>query len=60
MLGMSHTPNEALDIVARSHSRMLERGADPESALRLVANEYDLRLDVARWAVSQRAVAVTA
>jgi hypothetical protein len=52
MRGTPYTPTEALEIVARSHSRLVDRGADHESAVRLIAHRFGLRIDVARRAVS--------
>lgn len=54
MRGMPYTPTEALGAVAHSHARLVDRGADHEAAVRLVADQYGLKLDVARWAVSKR------
>ena len=52
MRGMSHTPSEAVRIVARAHARLVDRGAHHDSALRLVADQYGQRLQAARWAVA--------
>ena len=53
MQGMPYTPSEAVRIVARAHARLVERGADYDSAVRLVADQHGLRLKATRWAVAR-------
>ncbi|HSI79085.1 MAG TPA: hypothetical protein VK919_00395 [Solirubrobacterales bacterium] len=52
MHGPRRTPTEAVNTVAHRHAQLVERGADHESALRLVIDQFGLRPEAARWAVS--------